>query len=138
MKDQETKNRFVELRAKGWSYDRIAQELKTTKQTLISWSKELSLIIENLRAIELETIQEKYFAMREKRIEIFGETLKAIRKELDQRDLKDIPTDKLFSLLLKYSEALKGESLETVFSAEEDSSVEALLGDFKRVATWKG
>jgi len=27
VKDQETKNRFIELRAKGWSYDRIGNPL---------------------------------------------------------------------------------------------------------------
>jgi hypothetical protein len=138
VKEQETRNQFVQFRAKGWSYDRISQELKVSKQTLINWSKQLSLEIANLKAIELETLQEKYFALREKRIQIFGETLKNIREELDKRELKDVPTEKLFYLLLKYSEALKGESLETVFSVEEDSAMETLLGDFKRVATWKG
>lgn len=51
MKDQETKERFVELRAKGWSFDRIARELKVSKQTLINWSRELALQIGNLKAI---------------------------------------------------------------------------------------
>jgi transposase len=92
MKDQDTKNRFVELRAKGWSYDRITQELKVSKQTLINWSRALSFEIANLKAIELETLQEKYFALREKRIELFGETLRSIREELEKRDLKDTPT----------------------------------------------
>ena len=61
MKEQEIKTGFVELRAKGWSYDRIAQELKVSKQTLIIWSKELACEIANLKAIELETLPGKIF-----------------------------------------------------------------------------
>ena len=39
MKDQETKEKFVELRAKGLSFDRIAQELHVSKQSLINLGK---------------------------------------------------------------------------------------------------
>ena len=48
MKDTETKNRFIELRAQGWSYSRIAAELKTCKQTLINWSRDFSIEIDNM------------------------------------------------------------------------------------------
>ena len=37
----QTKERFIELRAKGWSFDKIAKETGKAKQTLIDWSKEL-------------------------------------------------------------------------------------------------
>ncbi len=82
MKDEQTRERFIDLRAKGWSYSRIAKELKTSKQTLINWSKELSLEISNLRTVELEALQEKYYLLKEKRIELFGDKLKAVKKEL--------------------------------------------------------
>ena len=38
-KDQQTRNRFVELRAQGWSYERIAKELGVSKQTgnVLEW-----------------------------------------------------------------------------------------------------
>lgn len=135
MKDDDVKNRFIELRAKNWSYNRIASELKVSKQTLIAWSKDLSHVIANLRAIESEELQEKYFALRQKRIELFGEALKRIHSELAKRDLKDVPTEKLFILLLKYSDAVKSESLETVFSVEQIG--EDILGDFRHVSTWR-
>jgi hypothetical protein len=32
MKDDDIKNKFIELRAKNWSYNRIASELKVSKQ----------------------------------------------------------------------------------------------------------
>ncbi len=49
MKDNETKNKFIELRAKGFSFAKISKELKTSKQTLVTWSKDLTLEIKNLK-----------------------------------------------------------------------------------------
>ena len=37
--DEQTK--FNELRAKGHSFDKIAQEIKTSKPTLIEWQKKI-------------------------------------------------------------------------------------------------
>jgi DNA-binding XRE family transcriptional regulator len=133
MKDQPTKERFIELRANGWSFDRIAKELKVSKQTLVAWSKELTLEIANLRAIELEALQEKYFLLKGKRIELFGEKLKTIREELDKRNLKDVPTEKLFDLLLKCFAVLEREAVETVFQEETDNP----LPSFTEVKSWK-
>ena len=41
METIETKRRFIELRAKGYSFDKIAKELGKAKQTLLDWSREL-------------------------------------------------------------------------------------------------
>ncbi len=137
MKDQRTKDRFIELRALGWSYNRIAKELKISKQTLINWSKELSSEISNLRAIELEVLQEKYNLLKERRIELFGEKIKAIREELDRRDLKEIPAEKLFDLLFKCYRALDREAAELVFQ-EETNGVEAVFrNNLTAVNSWK-
>jgi hypothetical protein len=115
MKDQETKERFLELRAKGWAFDRIAQELKTSKPTLINWSRELQTDIANLKAIELESLQERFYMTKAQRIELFGERLQAIKAELDKRDLREIPSDKLLTLFITYFNILKNEATETVF-----------------------
>jgi len=109
MKDQETRGRFIELRAQGLSFDKISKELQVSKQTLIDWSKNLQEEIRNLKAIELEALQEKYFLTQAKRLELFGERLKAIKEELDKRDLNDVPTDKLIELFLKFHRVLKDE-----------------------------
>jgi len=133
MKDQETKERFVELRARGLSFDKISKELKVSKQTLIDWSRGLQEEIGNLKAIELEALQEKYFLTKEKRIELFGERLKAIKEELDKRDLKDVSTDKLIELLLKYHRILKEEFIPLELMKEEEPG----LLDFTEKRTWQ-
>ncbi|MDI6809868.1 MAG: helix-turn-helix domain-containing protein [Candidatus Eisenbacteria bacterium] len=120
MKDQETRLKFVELRAKGLSFSSIAKELRVSKQTLMDWSKDLEEDIANLRAIELEALQEEYYLTVRRRVELLGERLKSVKEELDKRDLKEIPTEKLFDLLLRCSSLLKEEYIEPHFRSTKE------------------
>ena len=52
----EIKQQFIQLRAKGYSFDKIAKELGKAKQTLIDWSKEFQEEIANVKASELESL----------------------------------------------------------------------------------
>ncbi len=52
MKDQETQLRFVQLRAQGWSFARIARELGVATGTLVKWSRKFQFDIQNSRAVE--------------------------------------------------------------------------------------
>ena len=51
MMDEATKHQFIECRASGMSFDRIAEKLKVSKPTLINWSRDSSLEIQNLKAL---------------------------------------------------------------------------------------
>jgi hypothetical protein len=133
MKDQETKEKFVEFRAKGWSYDRIAEELQVSKQTLINWSKAFELEIANLKAIELESLQEQFFMTHRKRIELLGELFKKLKDELNRRELADIPTDRLFHVFLKCLSYLKEESTGVYFREKEAFDL-----DLGTVKSWFG
>ena len=120
MESLNTKERFIELRAKGWSYDKIAKELKTAKQTLIDWSKELEEEIANSKALELEALYEKFYLAKEQRLETFGKLLQKLQAEVDKRDLSDLPTDKLLDLLLKYNTQLKEEVIEPKYKTSTE------------------
>ena len=120
------KERFIELRAKGWSYDKIGKELGKAKQTLIDWSKELQDEIANLKALELEALYEKYYLLKETRLQTFGEMLTKIKTEVERRDLSDVPTDKLLELLLKYNSQVKEEIVEPTFKSSEEITEERL------------
>ncbi|MBI4284166.1 MAG: helix-turn-helix domain-containing protein [Chloroflexi bacterium] len=137
MKDQQTKERFMELRAQGWSFARIAKELKVSKQTLVAWSRELEKQIANLKAIEFEALQEKFWLLKEQRMELFGERLKVLKKELENRDLKEIPTERLFELLFKLYGYIGSGAGEVSFQQETDSLETALVDNFKTIKTWK-
>jgi transposase-like protein len=110
---EEQKHRFVILRAKGYSYARIARELGVSKGTLTAWNAGLEAAIATARAMELEALQEGFFLLKEGRIRLIGEQLKAIQTEIGKRDLSKVNTDKLLELQLRYFGELKGEYVET-------------------------
>jgi IS30 family transposase len=116
----DTKERFIELRAKGWSFDKIAKELGKAKQTLIDWSKELQDEIANRKALELEVLYESYYLLKENRLQTFGAMLSKIKKEIESRDFSDVPTEKLLELLLKYNSLVKEEIIEPNFKSSEE------------------
>jgi len=125
----ELRTLFVELRAKGWSYRRIARKLGVGKSTLANWSQELDAEIASLRAMELEGLQEQYYLLKEGRIRLLGGLLKKLRQEALSRDLSSVPTDRLLELLLKYQEALQAEYVEPrLISGQEIKELKARSG----------
>ena len=98
MKDTETIDRFIELRAQGWSFSRIAAELNVHKNTLLAWSRKHQHRIHNLRALEIESLSEQFKISRQTCLEALADDVRRIRDELSRRDLKDIPTARLVSL----------------------------------------
>ena len=52
MKDTAQKEKFIQLRAKGLSFDKISKEINTSKPTLLKWSEELEGEIANLAYLE--------------------------------------------------------------------------------------
>ena len=116
----QTKENFIDLRAKGWSFDKIAKELGKAKQTLIDWSKELQDEIANRKALELEALYESYYLMRENRLQTFGAMLTKIKEEIERRSLSDVPTDKLLELLLKYNSQVKEEIVDPTYKSSQE------------------
>lgn len=96
------KKKFVELRAKGFSIRKIARKLRHSPQTCLNWQAELEDEIARLKAIELEALYEKYHLLKEHRIELLGSQIEAIRRELKNRDLGELSTEKLLDLQLRY------------------------------------
>ena len=109
---EEQKAKFIHLRAKGYSFAKIAKELGVSKSTLSNWSQELEEQIAKAKAMELEALQEEYYILKEGRIKLLGEQLRAIQQELNGRDLSKVNTDRLMELQLKYFGELKEEYVE--------------------------
>jgi transposase-like protein len=108
----EQKNQFIELRAKGYSYRKIAKEFNISTGTLTAWDRELSEEIKELKALQLEELYSKYYMLKEARIEQLGGTLEKINTELDKRDFEKISTDKLLDHKMKYMQALQEEFID--------------------------
>ena len=120
----EIKQQFIQLRAKGYSFDKIAKELGKAKQTLIDWSKEFQEEIANVKASELESLYETYYLQRENRLQIFGELLQKLKAEALKRDFSEIPAEKLLELLLKYSSQVREDYIEPRFTSSQEIAEE--------------
>jgi transposase-like protein len=78
MKDLGTKEAFIQLRAAGQSFDKIAGTLGVSKQTLIKWSRVHRVELENAKAISRDALIRRYELHEQGRVELLGEMLKKI------------------------------------------------------------
>lgn len=120
MKDNETKTRFMELRAQGLPLKKIAAEIKVSKTTLINWDRDFKGEIDNLRAVELEAMYDKYDLSTRKKVEFFGDILSRIQRELETRDLSSISTEKLFVMYAHFYREAKHTLPEIAFRDEDE------------------
>jgi transposase-like protein len=113
-KTLDEKQQFIELRAKGYSYQKIAEQLSVSKPTLIDWSKDnqTSKDIHNQRTLYLDELQEQYAMTKRHRITVLGEVLNRAKTELDKRDLSEMSTDKLITMVIKLSDTLRQDETE--------------------------
>lgn len=123
---------FIELRAKGNSFDRIAKKIGVSKGTLIEWSKQLTVELGNRVSLETDMTLEKYQITKRNQLETYGIQLSKIREEIDKRDLKDVPTPKLIEMQLKLVDAVNnGGKSDILFMAEGFSPLDDLVYDWK-------
>lgn len=111
MKDEATKRAFVRLRAEGKSYTAIAAELNISKSTCTAWERELQAEITEAQQITRDELTTAYRMTAEARVKELGETLDSINAALAQKDLTQLPADKLLALKLKYTSALATASI---------------------------
>ena len=99
----EEQARFIELRGKGMSFQKIAEEIGVSKPTLIKWNGELLEQVKEAQYMEFENLVEQYGLFRKRRFEIYCKALNSALKEFEERaekgELKEVPTDKLLNLL---------------------------------------
>lgn len=84
-KTLEQKEQFILLRAKGYSYDKITEELDISKPTLIKWQGELNEQVKKQQYFELENILNQYEILRRNRFEKYSRLLNAVFQELESK-----------------------------------------------------
>lgn len=114
----EQMQQFIELRANNETYAAIAKKLGVSKTTLINWAKDCELEIQNRRAVTLEALNEQYKVGQQHRLQMWSEQLEAVRAELKERGLKDVPTVRLIEMLDTLSEKLKAEAYDWKFKSK--------------------
>jgi transposase len=107
----EKQARFIELRGKGMSFQKIAEEIGVSKPTLIKWNGELMEQVKEAQYMEFEGLVEQYGLFRKERFEIYCKALNKALQEFQERaetgELKKVPTDKLFNLVEQLEKRLE-------------------------------
>ena len=127
------KARFIELRARGASFQDIAEILYCGKSTLVDWNKEMADEIAERKAMTKNDILYNYQVARDNRLRYFAELYRKLKNEIERRGLRDVPTDKLYAMFEKCSkhiDELSGEKRED----RKDASIIA-ISQTERVRT---
>ncbi len=104
----------------------LAKTLGVSKSTLISWSKDLSMAIDNERNVAMDAIYEKHKLAKQHQMEMLGIQLSKVREELEKRDLAEVSTDKLVSMQLKLLDAVNSNGVSVTFKGVWPSSARRL------------
>lgn len=117
--------RAISLRADGRSYEDISSELNVGVQEAIDLVKEQPERTQTLAGVRMEAFFVQNRINTRGRIEELSSLRQRLSDELARRDLTDLPTDKLVTLLIKTNEALKGEvTTPTIFSTAGQAKAE--------------
>lgn len=135
MHTPETRQKFVERRAQGWSLIRIASELGVARSTLIEWSRQLRFEIQNQLAIELDDLRNRLLGHRQARASGLAEKLARVEDELHKRDLASLSTHRLFSLSLALRREIERETGDVPFITPVKDIPEAEY--IEQVQEWK-
>jgi hypothetical protein len=122
MKDIDKQKKFIELRGKNWSLQRIADEIKVNKSTLIKWNKDFKYEVSNVHHLELEALYEQHKMTTEHQIKYLGELQEKLLTELKNRDLTDVKSDKILDMLVKTIEQLENlqPEIQPTFRTEDE------------------
>ena len=131
------KERFIELRAKEYSFDYIAKELRTSKPTLIVWSKELKVDISNLRELSRDSLREQFAISRKHRLKLLSNQLNRLQEELSKRDLGDVTTPQLLAMTIKVESRI-AEIDDGITRLVEESEGLPMFGDEITIESWNG
>lgn len=101
MNDKQKK--FLQLRASGLSFDKIAIELKASKQTLIQWSRLFKDELNDMKFQSLATLKEQYqFSVKAK----FEQNLKHLQKINDAMENFDYSTATIKDIVMVRNDIL--------------------------------
>ena len=116
----EEKARFIELRGKGMSFQKIAEEMGISKPTLIKWNGEFMEQVKEAQYMEFEGLVEQYGLFRKERFEIYCKALNSALKEFQERaetgELKKVPTDKLLNIVEQLEKRLERDTSRELLS----------------------
>lgn len=87
---------FIILRADGITFDKIATTLKTSKSTLIKWSRLYKNDIEDLQFQSMVKIKEEFEHIKLKKYKVLLEQLQKVDEAILSKNLADTSLKELF------------------------------------------
>lgn len=109
MHTEDKRNQFIELRALGLSYAKIAEQLGVTSRTLVEWGKQYAVDIEVLRIAEREAIGERLAGNREEWIKRKYAHFERLDADFARREFKYCSTESVFRMLVNQRESLEND-----------------------------
>lgn len=131
MKTMEEKEKFIELRAEGYSFNKISEMLNVSKPVLLNWAVELKEDIEKTRTIKKDLIIKEYQMAQENILEQYGKLLKRVNEEIEKRDLKEVSTIKLLEYQLKLLEAINKQDTSLMVKVDTMETLGGLKTDYE-------
>ena len=127
METTDKRAEFIELRAKGLSYAKIADQLHISKSTCSSWSKEHEAEITERREARIDELNSLYALDKASRLERLGKIRQKIDTALEEKDLAELPADVLLKYKLKVEEQLQTEYSDPSGEAFKDFDTEEIV-----------
>lgn len=102
----EQENKVIELRGLQYSYDEIAKASSVSKPKVMAICKQNTSGITARRDAVVQANQELFMASAENRKTMYLKLLEGLATEVLSRNLSEIPTDKIVSLMEKVERTL--------------------------------
>jgi len=116
---EETKlmEKFVKFRIEGKPFLEIAKTLEVSNHQLIEWNKEeyINNAIQAGKQMRLQNILRSHKMDKTSKVKAIVSFSQKINEELSQRDLSEIPTDKLLKMALMNEKRLNESTPKIVF-----------------------
>ena len=104
------KEKFIDLRSDGISFNSISEKMKISKNTLIKLQLELEDEIKNATYLKYQSIIEKYKLNKINKIESHSKLLEKIILEVEKRNLSELTIKELILLKTKVENDLSNDS----------------------------
>jgi hypothetical protein len=98
MHSTETIIQFLNLRVQGWSFARIADQLRVSKPTLLDWNRKHQSKIESMKANRQHSAEQTVRVSDDRELQTLTMFYNALHRELISRTLKDFSADEIQAL----------------------------------------
>jgi hypothetical protein len=98
MHTNETKDRFVELRAAGLSLEEVSKQINVCKRTLVQWNRDLQADIRAERAADIESLHDKIFASHEREAQRLAALQEKVETDIARRHFKFLSSSDLLAI----------------------------------------